>query len=90
MYQFLTVLAITRDQLNDSPVMKYIMIAVFIIGGPFFIVNGIRGIKNREITVKSRRRSADYTGEQAVLAGWVQIVLGIIFMSVGILTLIFR
>ena len=90
MYEFLTILARTSDELNRSPFAKYFMIAVMTIGGPLILLNGVRGLRKGEITVKSKRGSKDYTGKEAVLAAWVQIGLGALFFVVGLFTLIFR
>lgn len=90
MYGLLTVLARAGDDLNKSPYAKYFMIVIMLIGGPILIFNGIRGVKNRQTTVTRRHRSKQFTGSEAVLAGWVQIGVGALFIIVALLTLVFR
>ncbi len=90
MYELLTVLARAGDDLNKSPYAKYFMIVIMLIGGPILIFNGIRGVKNRQTTVTRRHRSKQLTGSKAVLAGWVQIGVGALFIIVALLTLVFR
>ena len=90
MYAFLTILARAGEDLNKSPYAKYFMIVTMLIGGPILIFNGIRGVKERRTTVTRRYRSTRLTGSQAVLAGWVQIGIGALFIIVALLTLVFR
>jgi len=90
MYGLLTILARAGDDLNKSPYAKYFMIVIMLIGGPILIFNGIRGVKDRRTTVTRRYRSKQLTGSQAVLAGWVQIGVGALFIIVALLTLVFR
>jgi len=90
MYGLLTILARAGDDLNKSPYAKYFMIVIMLIGGPILIFNGIRGVKDRRTTVTRRHRSKQLTGSKAVLAGWVQIGIGALFIIVALLTLVFR
>ena len=86
----LTVLARAGDDLNRSPYTKYFMIVIMLIGGPILVFNDIRGIKNRRRTVMRRHRSKHLTGSQAVIAGWIQISIGTLFIIVALITLVFR
>ncbi|MBN2271957.1 MAG: hypothetical protein JXN61_15185 [Sedimentisphaerales bacterium] len=90
MYELSTILARAGDNLNKSPYAKYFMIVIMLIGGPILIFNGIRGVKNRRTIVTRHYRSKQLTGSQAVLAGWVQIGIGALFIIVALLTLVFR
>ena len=90
MYEHLIVLLRAGDDLNKSPYAKYFMIVIMLIAGPILIFNGIRGVKNRRTTVTHRSSSKQFTGGKAVLAGWVQIGFGALFIIIALLTLVFR
>lgn len=90
MYELFVVLAMTKEQLNDSPVVKYLTIIVMLIAGPLFFINGLKGVRDREITVSGKFSTKTYSGKMAVFAGIIQIVCGAAFFAFGLFSVIPR
>lgn len=89
MYEHLIILARAGDDLNESPYAKYFMIVIMLIAGPILIFNGIRAVKNRRATL-TQRSSKQFTGGKAVVAGYMQIGFGALFIIIALVTLVFR
>ena len=90
MWKWYSVLAMTEEEFNNSPYVKYGVLALMFGVGVFLVINGIRGIRTGEITMGSRRGNKQFEGKDAVTASWVSIGLGAMFVIVSTLILLFK
>ncbi|MEJ7638927.1 MAG: hypothetical protein WKF75_13390 [Singulisphaera sp.] len=75
-----------RNRLNESPITKYVVVALLLIVGPLLIRNGIRGVRDKRVMSKGR----EYTGGAAVAVGALQCLAGGMALAGAVFALLVR
>jgi hypothetical protein len=74
--------------------IKYVVLFVFLAVGVGISINGINGVVTQQITIATRTlyivTEREYTGTNAVLAGYGQCICGAFFMGVSLYGMIFH
>jgi hypothetical protein len=74
--------------------IKYVVLFIFLAVGVGISINGINGVVTQRITVASRTfyvvTEKEYTGTNAVLAGYGQCIAGAIFVGISVYGMIFH